>query len=359
MMIASPIWGSLADRYGRKPMVVRAMLGGGLTILLMGFVRTAEQLIFLRALQGLLSGVISATSALIVSKVPRDKVGYSMGILQLGLWSGVSIGPLIGGVLSDYFGFRVTFIITALLLGGAGIAVLLGVDESHTPPIAASKGLRAFAGNWKRILSFPGLFATMIVRFLSSVGRTALAPILPLFMQSLMPGAAHIAGYTGVILGISSAATTGCAVYLGRLGDRVGHQRVAFVSAVVTGAGFFPQMFVTSPWQLTILYTLSGAGIGGLTPSLSALLARYSKPADAGSVYGLDNSITAAGRSISPLIAALVASGFGLRAVFSVTGMIFFGTAVLLAVLLRKETIAGGSQSEETIEAELEETPDE
>jgi len=355
MMIASPFWGALADRYGRKPMVVRAMLGGGITILLMGFVATAEQLIFLRAVQGLLSGVISAVSALVVSKVPRNKTGYAMGILQLGLWSGVSLGPLLGGYLSDLFGFHVTFIATALLLCASGITVWIMVDETHAPVISSSRGLKAFAHNWRRVLSYPGIMATFALRFMSSVGRTALSPILPLFVQILMPGNKHIAGYTGLVLGISSAASTVSAVYLGRLGDKVGHERVALFSAIVTAVFYFPQSFVAKPWQLMALYTLTGAGIGGLTPSLAALLARLSKPEDAGSVYGIDNSLTAAGRTLSPILAATVAAWFGYRGVFCATGVIFIGVVVLIAMTLPAPKILrmGKTTTPEVIELEL------
>jgi len=133
------------------------------------------------------------------------------------------------------------------------------------------------------------------------------------FRAVLMPGNKHIAGYTGLVLGVSSAASTIAAVYLGRLGDKIGHQRIAFFSAIGTALFYFPQSFVTKPWQLMVLYTLTGAGIGGLTPSLAALLAKLSKPADAGSVYGIDNSITAAEGPFHPLLRQWLplTSGFG------------------------------------------------
>jgi len=357
MMIASPFWGALADKYGRKPMVVRAMVGGGIIILLMGFVKTVEQLIFLRAVQGIFTGVISAVSALVVSKVPRNKTGYAMGILQLGLWSGMSLGPLLGGLLSDYFGFRFSFIATAFLLCTSGIIVWINIEESYTPVRSSGKGLKSFARNWHRILLYPGIIATFVIRLLCSMGRTGLAPILPLFVQSIGSVSHHAAGYTGLVLGLSSAASTVSALYLGKLGDKIGHQRIAFYSAIVTALFFLPQSLVTKPWQLMILYTITGAGIGGLTPSLSALLARLSKPADAGSVYGIDNSLTAAGRAISPLIAALVAAWLGLRSVFIVTGLFFAVVVIIIALFLpKREQGSGVPETSEIIERELAET---
>jgi MFS transporter, DHA1 family, multidrug resistance protein len=359
MMIASPVWGSIADRYGRKPMVVRAMLGGGLTVLLMGFVRTVEELIILRILQGFLSGAISATSALVAAKAPSSKIGYSMGVLELGLWSGVSIGPLIGGMVSDYFGFRAAFIFTTVLLCASGAVVWIAVDEFHTRPDAGKRGLRSFARNWKRILLYPGLIAILVLRFLTSLGRNALMPVLPLFVLSLMPDNTHIAGYTGLILALSSAFTAGSAMYLGKLGDRIGHQRIAFFSAVFAALFFLPQSMISSTWQLLVLYALTGLGIGGLTPSLSSLLARFSKPSDAGSVYGIDNSTTSAARALAPMLAASIAAGFGMRWVFSATGLLFVMAAIGIAVLMPGKNRSGHSLPEpiskapEVKEAEL------
>lgn len=333
MMIASPIWGNLADRYGRKPMVVRAMFGGGITIFFMGFIHTAEQLIALRCIQGLLSGVLSAANALIVSKAPRNKIGYCMGVLQLGLWSGTSIGPLIGGYVSDQFGFRVTFLLTSFLLVVAGISVLVGIKEVHAPTPVSDYNAFSFVTNCKRLFSNRRLMSTFSLRFLNSIGRTALLPILPLFVQSLFVTGSQTAGFTGLILGLSSVSSTISAIYLGKLGDHIGHCKVAFYSALMTAVFYIPQSFVYAPWQLMILYTITGAGIGGLTPSLAALLAHFSKPADAGSVYGFDNSIISAGRTISPLLAMWTVNGLGPRAVFTFTGAMFLISTPIIGLL--------------------------
>jgi MFS transporter, DHA1 family, multidrug resistance protein len=105
MAIASPIWGSLSDRLGHKLMVERAMYGGAVVLLLMGFARSAEELVLLRTIQGALTGTISAANALVAAAAPRERMGYAMGTLQMGLWSGTAAGPLLGGVLADSFGY--------------------------------------------------------------------------------------------------------------------------------------------------------------------------------------------------------------------------------------------------------------
>ncbi|MGD9007472.1 MAG: MFS transporter, partial [Desulfobacteraceae bacterium] len=106
MMLASPFWGALADRWGRKIMVNRAMFGGALLVLLMGYVQSAEQLVLLRAIQGLVTGVIGAANALVAAAAPRERTGFAMGLLQVGMNIGLALGPVIGGLVAELVGYR-------------------------------------------------------------------------------------------------------------------------------------------------------------------------------------------------------------------------------------------------------------
>jgi len=330
MMIASPIWGSLADRYGRKMMVERATFGGAIILLLMGFVGSAEELVLLRAIQGLITGTLSAANALIAALAPRERMGYAMGLLQVAVWSGVAVGPLIGGAIADAVGFRATFVLTSILLAVSGVVVWLGVEEKFASSRPGG-GAFGFVSAWRGILATPGVALTYTIRFLSQLGRMMIIPIAPLFIQSLLPNSAQVSTLTGLVVGLSAAAGTVSAIYLGRLGDRLGHRRVLTVSALAAVLFYLPQTFVTDTWQLLILQALSGAATGGVIPSVSALLARYTQPGGEGAVYGLDNSIVAAGRAAAPLIGAAVAVWFGMRGTFAVTAIVFL-LAALLAV---------------------------
>ncbi len=331
MAIASPIWGAVADRYGRKAMVVRAGCGGGVVILLMGFVQNAEQLVFLRAIQGTITGVIAASSALVAAAVPRERTGYAMGLLQLGLWCGVAAGPLVGGILSDTLGFRTTFVVTALVLFGSGLAVWIGVHEPFERSKQIHAGRFGFLIDWRRILSNPQLDYTLVLRFLNAVGRSAVEPILPLFVLSLATSPNHIATSTGLVVGVASAASTITSVYLGRLGDRTGHAWIALGSGIAAAIAYAAHVFVGHLWELFALYAVAGAAVGGLLPSLAAMLADNSEPGDEGCVYGIDNSVTSLGRTVGPALSAACALWFSVRATFLFTGVIFALASALAA----------------------------
>lgn len=333
MAIASPIWGSLSDRLGHKLMVERALFGGAVVLLLMAFVRSAEELVLLRALQGALTGTISAANALVATEVPHERLGYAMGTLQMGLWTGTAAGPLIGGLLADALGYRASFVLTGVLLLLSGLLVLFGVRSGGRPKPVKQQARTSMLADWRAIFAAPGVPLAYSLRFLSSLAQTMLLPFTPLFILTLLPNAERVGTFTGLVVGLASGAGTITAMFFGRLGDRVGHRRVLMGCALATALCFLPQSLIRDAWQLLVLQALSGAAWGGLMPSLSALLARYTGAGSEGAVYGLDNSIISAARAAAPLIGAAVVLGLGLRGVFVASAGAYLLIALLAARL--------------------------
>lgn len=335
MAVASPIWGALADRHGRKLMVERAMFGGAVVLLLMGFVQSAEQLVLLRAVQGLITGTVGASNALVAAATPREHTGYAMGLLQVGLGIGVAVGPLMGGVIADAAGYAAAFYVTAALLFIAGVLVWWGVEEHFEPPEALKAEAKSFVAEWRHVLSSPGIPPTYGLRFMVQLGQMMVFPIAPLFILTLLPETGRINTFTGLVAGSAALTTTISAVYLGRLGDRVGQRRILVASALLAALFYLPQSLVTAGWQYLLLQALVGACMGGLIPAISALLARYSEAGEEGAVYGLDYSITSAARAVAPLLGAAVAARYGLRATFVATALIFLMAGVMARLGLK------------------------
>ena len=349
MMIASPIWGTLADRYGRKLMVVRASFGGAVLILLMAFVRSGEQLVALRAVQGLITGTVAANSALLAAQVPRSRIGYAMGMLQVGLGAGVAFGPIIGGAIADAFGYAAAFFITAGLLLLSGLMVLLGVHEEFDESAATESRSTSFIRLWKQVFKTPGVATSYSLRFLSQLGRMMFVPVAPFFVEELMGSSAGVNSVTGLVIGLGAGATTLTSGYFGRLGDRIGFRTLVSICAISAGLLYLPQSIVQEPWQLLVLSLLVGIAMGGVLPLVSALLASYSRAGGEGAVYGIDNAVRASAWAIAPLIVAVVMLQFGIRRTFLVTGGIFLLTGVLARIGL---PAAPGEASTELLELE-------
>jgi len=325
MMITSPIWGVVADRYGRKPMLLRATIGGAVLITLMGFVQNAEQLVLLRTIQGAVTGVISSVNALVASTAPKEKMGSSLGLLMFARWGGVALGPVIGGILGDAFGFRESFWITGIILALAGLCVWLWVHEEFTPVEKAKQP--SLVGSYRMLLAAPGMMGLYTLAFLRSLGQMMIYPVAALFMIELMGTEIGAATASGLMIGAVAGASAVSSVYLGQLGDRIGHERILIASAVGAMLFYLPQPFVTAPWQLILLQGLTGFTVGGLLSPMAALMNLWTPPNTQGATYALDNSVAAAGRTISPMVAAAVATWVGVRGVFGITALVYAGVA--------------------------------
>lgn len=334
MAVASPIWGALADRFGKKMMVQRAMFGGALIILLMGFSTSAEMLVALRAIQGLITGTVAAANALVAATAPRSRMGYAMGVLQVGIWSGVALGPLLGGVMADALGYRMAFFVTAALLFAGGLLVQFGVREAGSAG-AARKGPGMLAV-WRHVLSAPGVALIFFFRFLAWLGRNVLVPYLPLFVATLLANQGSVNTLTGLTIGAASGAGTVSAIILGRLGDRVGHRGILLVCALTAGLFYIAQAWTTSFWQLLLLQTLTGAAAGGVMPVLSALLNHFTAPGEEGAAFGFDNSVASLSRAVAPMLGAVLVVWGGFAALFVAAGLLFVLTALCAYWLLPK-----------------------
>lgn len=328
MMIASPLWGVVADRYGRKPMLLRATIGGAILIALMGLVQNAEQLVVLRTIQGFVTGVISSVNALVAATTPKEKTGSAMGLLMLGRWGGIALGPVAGGLIGDTFGYRESFIITGIMLTLAGLAVLFWVHEDFTPVEKAKRP--SLFGGYRRLLTAPGMAGLYGLAFLRSLGQMMIFPVAALFMIQLMHTESGAATWTGLMIGSVAGGSAISGVYLGRLGDRVGHEKIMLASAIACVLLYVPQPFVTAPWQLITLQALGGLAVGGLLSPMAALMNLWTPQGTQGATYGLENSVAAAGRTVAPLLAAAIAGWFSVRVVFGATALVYVAMAGLV-----------------------------
>lgn len=332
MMLAAPLWGMMADRRGRKLMVMRAAFGAAIVVTLMGFVRSAEELIFLRGLQGLVTGVAPATMALVASIAPRERSGYAMGLQQMALWAGISLGPLMGGVIADTFGYQVTYMVTGGLLVSAGLLVWIGVDEEFTPPVLDPNALlprENLFQQWRSVIRVPGVKSTFGVGSMNWMVRSMLSPFTPLLVAALLVNSEQVATITGLIVGAAALSTTISAYFMGRLSDKIGHRNILIGGTVAAAMLYLPQFMVNNVWQLGILQVLTGIAIGAIMPTISALLAGFTPHGTEGKVYGLQSSLTSGSRTIAPILGSIAVAFLGLRGVFLLAGIIFIFIAAI------------------------------
>jgi DHA1 family multidrug resistance protein-like MFS transporter len=332
MAIFSPIWGSVADRYGRKMMVERAMFGGAVLMGATGFVQNVQQLLVLLILQGFLTGTMAAATTLVASSVPRQKSGRVLGLLQMAVYSGASAGPLLGGLVADQFGYRTAFMVTGVLLFLAGITVAVFVHEEFE---SSQQGVGSRRGDFwlgvRAVFRSQELVVVLGIELMMRLGQKTVGPMLPLFVQTLVPGEARVASLVGLITGLGAATSAAGAVFLGRASDWFGYRAMLLACALGMAMVYVPQFFVTTPVQLLILQAVTGVAMGGGLAAMGALLANLSPQGRQGAVYGLDWSAVSAASGLGPMIGALVAVGLGLRVIFLFAAGIY-GLAALIVM---------------------------
>ncbi|TKU88802.1 multidrug efflux MFS transporter [Citrobacter sp. wls620] len=337
--IVSPMWGSLADRKGRKLMLLRASLGMAIAILLQAFATNVWQLFLLRGIMGLTSGYIPNAMALVASQVPRERSGWALSTLSTAQISGVIGGPLMGGFIADHVGLRAVFCITAALLVVSFLVTLFFIKEGVRPTIKKSErlsGKAVFAS-----LPYPALvislfFTTMVIQLCNG----SIGPILALFIKSMVPDSSNIAFLSGLIASVPGISALISAPRLGKLGDRIGTERILMATLIFAVVLFFAMSWVTTPLQLGILRFLLGFADGAMLPAVQTLLVKYSSDQITGRIFGYNQSFMYLGNVAGPLMGATVSAMAGFRWVFIATASIVLINIWQLAIALRRRRCA-------------------
>ncbi|MBO0959909.1 multidrug efflux MFS transporter [Neobacillus sp. MM2021_6] len=332
--VFSPIWGSAADKYGRKPMLLRASLGMGIVIGWMGIAHNVYELIGLRLLLGVISGYGSACTALIATQTDKEYAGYALGTLSTASTAGSLLGPLIGGYLVESTGLQDVFFITGALLILSFIATALFVKESF---IRQDKKILPMKEIWRQIPE-KGLTITLFVTFFAlTLALYSIEPIITLYITQLTRSSGHVALLAGMTFSASGLASMIAAPSLGKLSDQLGTQKVILVALIVAGLIFIPQAFVTNPWQLMGLRFILGLATAGLIPSVNTLLKKITPDFMTGRVFGITMSAGYLGVFGGTTLGGQMAGHFGIRSVFFITSAVLLINAVWVYIKLYKK----------------------
>jgi DHA1 family multidrug resistance protein-like MFS transporter len=316
MAVMSPIWGVLADRHGRKPMLVRAQFAIGATNAIAAFTVSPWQFVTLRWIQGGFSGVVGASRALVAGSVPRERVAYSMGLIQAAIYSGQSIGPAIGGVLGSAFGFRLTLLGTGVINAFAGTLALLYIKEEHKPAETPRRGTANKMGLREMMRSRP-LATLCLVFYLGAAANAAIRPVLALLLAQIDPtgDVAVTSGIGYALLGIAGTITS---ITADRFSRRMGLRAVLVVSGLMTAGANVVIALADSSTSVLVSLLIIGLGQGAFWSSSAALVSLFSPASRQGTAFGVLTSAQALANGTGPLASSLVASAVNFHAPFAV-----------------------------------------
>ncbi|RXX22710.1 MFS transporter [Streptococcus oralis] len=314
--LVSPIWGILADKYGRKPMMIRAGLAMTITMGGLAFVPNIYWLLFLRLLNGVFTGFVPNATALIASQVPKDKSGAALGTLSTGVVAGTLTGPFVGGFIAEIFGIRNVFLLIGVFLFLAALLTIFFIKEDFQP-IAKEKAIptKELSASIKHSHLLISLFLTT---FVIQFSAQSIGPILALYVRDLgqNENLLLVSGLIVSSMGFSSMMSAGV---MGKLGDKLGNHRLLILAQMYSVIIYLLCASATSPLELGLYRFLFGLGTGALIPGINALLSKMTPKAGISRIFAFNQVFFYLGGVVGPMTGSAVAGQYGYHSVFYAT----------------------------------------
>lgn len=338
--LVAPLWGRLADRYGRKAMLVRASLGMAVAMSLIGMAENVWELVGLRLFAGLAGGYASGSTILVATQTPKNRSGWALGMLSTGIMAGNLVGPLVGGVLPPLIGIRNTFWLAGGVIFVTFLATVFLVREDRRPGRVKRPGASA---GWAAVPDKRPVLAMLATGLLLMLANMSIEPIITLYVAQLVEEPSRVTMVAGIVMSAAALGSILSAARLGRLADRVGHWNVIVGALAISALLLIPQAFVTEGWQLMILRFLMGLALGGLLPSVTSVIRHNVPDHAAGGILGYSISAQYAGQVVGPLLGGFVGGHIGMQAVFLGTSVLM-GLGAVYAWASRPSTHDRGSE---------------
>ena len=329
LALTSPIWGRLADRYGRKPMLVRAMVGGGISVGFMGLAQSALQLTVLRGIQGASSGTVAAATALVATETPTEHLAWALGILNSAISLGSAAGPAAGGLAANFVGLRAIFVGGGVLLLLAMVPVLIAVRESPRRVIRELTPSTLQVLRVARPGTIKALVVLMVAQGLLQTSYGAAQQLVVLRFVQLMSAhdAQSITGFTFAAAGIATALA---AVTFSRLLRRSNYRTVVTTAAILLGLTLLGAAAGRTPAVIIVAFVLASFVTGSMIPAFGAMVGLEAPAIIQATIFGFSSSAVSVGFGFGPLLGGLIASAAGAQ-----VGLIVAATlALLLAAIV-------------------------
>lgn len=322
--IMAPVWGSLADKHGKKTMFIRAGIGIAIANLLMALAQNYGQYLLLRFLNGTLSGFIPACTMFIASNMPERRVGFALGINQSAISIGTIMGPAIGGYLAEIFGMRLAMGLVALFVFLASLLCIFGSKE-----ITASDKTRKtdVLGDLKSVLKVPTLRGVIFALLMVNMALTIIQPVLTLYIQQLVgeDGAKVVSGFVYSIIGVSTALGAPLISYLHTLRAP---KKVFYYGLGAAAVLYVIQGLTTNVYLLGGERFLFGFANSAVTITANVLVTMSAPPEMRGRTFGALNGISSLGNVVGPILGGSLGDALGYNVPFFVGGILFLGALV-------------------------------
>lgn len=319
--LMAPLWGKLTDSFGPRSMLLRAGVLMSLSYVFNAIVQDPWQFLASRAFQGFASGLYPACLAILSGTVPKDKLGFSMGLFQSGMVTGTIIGPLLGGVVAESLGIRMAFWTG---FGGYSLLTVLSWMCLKDPPVnqeLQSQPQRRIPTPMRKLLSNRNILILMLITIMLHLVIMLLQPVITLYVKELKESSENLMLVSGLVFALPGFAAAISAPWWGRYGQNKGFQRVLWMGLFANAAVLLIQSLPLGLMVFSLLQIVAGFAFSGIIPAYNALLTEHSDPKDRGSVYGLMFAFQHWGATLGPILGGILATLVNLQSVFAGAGL--------------------------------------
>ncbi|BCU80729.1 staphyloferrin B export MFS transporter [Polycladomyces abyssicola] len=329
LCLVSPVWGRIGDRWGRKWMVVRALFGLAGCLLLMSFCQTPFQFFLCRLLQGAFGGVVDAASAYASSEAPKEERGKVLGMLQSATAAGSLIGPLIGGVLADWIGFRALLWAIGVLTGISGAVAVVVLRETYKPKAEETPKTRVY-GTWITLMGHARLRSFLIAGLCAQIGVFGLVVVFAPYVQGLGGTDGQASTWVGILQAVTWGASMLGAPWWGVQNDRRKVEINLFWAVLGCAVSILLQVVPSHVYWLIPLRLLQGFCFSAVMQSVMLAVTEESTKENRGLWIGAANSFLVLGQLLGPLTVAVLGGLLSNGWLIVIMGMTFLVGAVAL-----------------------------
>ncbi|MWC27100.1 MFS transporter [Paenibacillus sp. MMS18-CY102] len=330
--VMAPLWGSMADKYGKRKMVIRAGLSLSVVYALTALVHSPWELVGIRLLHGFVGGFVPASMAIVASIAPERRMGWSLGMMQAATMTGSIMGPLLGGLLSHAFGQRQSFIVAASFILLATIAVMLFVKEGKAGTPSTNSPEPAVRGAYRAALHNRQLINLLLLLLLFQLSVNMVQPLLTLHIADMRGNVQDVAATAGFVLSLIGIAGILASPQWGKMGEKSGYLRVLIICLIASGCVISLQYFVHELWLFTIVQFTFGLFLAGIVPVVNTLVVRSTDTAFRGRSFGMTTSANQLGSLLGPLIGGGLGKFLGIQWLFVATGTLLVTAGITVAM---------------------------
>ncbi|MGI6627759.1 MAG: MFS transporter [Bacillota bacterium] len=370
--LMSPVWGSVADKYGKRLQLLRSGVGIALTYALYPLAQTPIQFVVLRGITGLMSGFMPAATSLVATSTPEEHMGYALGMLQAASAAGTISGPLLGGAMVSFLGIPFTFRLSAMVLVIITVASYFLLKEEI---VGGDKKINVLS-DVRECFTNKDLVAVLVCLFLVQAAIQMTQPTLVLYVDeiaqskgkdsTLISGTVYSIAGLGTVMGATLAARQNKGVPVksepnnrgsapgngshslnnfGGLSKKIAPDRL-FTAGLLGSAvsiafqGLWVNLLAISGFRMVF-----GLFNGILTVSGNVLAAQSVSRDFRGRAFGVLNGVLPLGSVTGPIIGGAMGDSLGLGSSFYASGAVFLLSAGIFGAFRRAKHV---DQEEQT-----------